>query len=243
MGRKAKYSKEIKIRACKDYEKGNVSYRDIAKMIGSTKEVVRRWHLRYKEHGSNAFKESNKQRLYSKDFKLEVIEKSISGNYSQTDLAVKYNITTGLINDWLKKWYNGVDIKGYNTEGDVYTMKPRKTTFKERLEIAKWVVENDMNYKSAADMYSISYARVYKWTNTYINEGKEALKSGKTGPKLGSKIDKRNLTEVEKLKLELNEEKALRKKREFELEVLKKKEEFEMDLHSQKSDKNQNIIQ
>ncbi len=102
-------------------------------------------------------------------------------------------------------------------------MKYRKTTFEERLEIVKWVIENDMSYKDAADKYSITYAPVYKWTREYINKGPEALKYQKRGPKKRPQITESNLTEIDRLKLELEKEKALRKRREFELEVLKKK--------------------
>lgn len=122
-------------------------------------------------------------------------------------------------------------------------MKLRKTTFEERLEIVNWIITNDMNYKGAADKYLVSYALVYKWTRAYLKEGEEALITKKRGPKPKSEINESNLTEIEKLKLELDKEKALRKRREFELEVLKKKEEFERVLHSQKLDKNQNTKQ
>lgn len=240
MGRKAKYTYEIKLKACMDYEKGNFSFNDIAKLLGTAKEVVRRWYLKYKEHGSDALKTSNKQRLYSKKFKLSVIEGYISGKHSQSYLAAKYDITTGLVSNWVNKWYNGIKIKGYDTKGDVYTMKPRKTTFEERLDIVKWVIANDDDYKGAAEKYSISYARIYKWTKTYINKGTEALKSKKRGPKSRSDVDEGSLSEIEKLKLELEKEKSLRKRSEFELEVLKKKEEFEQELHYQKLDRNQN---
>ena len=147
MGKRTKYSEEIKTKACKDYDKGHFSFNDIAKMIGTAKSVVRRWYLKYKEHGSSVFKTSNKQRLYSKEFKLCIIEANISGKYSQSYLAAKYNITTGLISNWVNKWYNGIQIKGYDTKGDVYTMKPRKTTFEERLDIAKWVINKLGAYK------------------------------------------------------------------------------------------------
>lgn len=50
-------------------------------------------------------------------------------------------------------------------------MKSRKTTFEERLEIVKWVIENNMSHKDAADKYSITYALVYKWTRAYIDKG------------------------------------------------------------------------
>lgn len=50
----------------------------------------------------------------------------------------------------------------YDPKGDAYTMRSRKTTFEVRIEIAKWVIENDMSYKHAAEKYSISYAMAYK---------------------------------------------------------------------------------
>jgi transposase-like protein len=234
MGRKPKYSKEIKIQACKDYEEGNLSFYDIGKKIGTTKGVVHQWYLMYKEHGPRAFETSNKNRSYNKEFKLLVVEEYTSGKYSMPNLAAKYNINIGVISNWITKWYNGIEIKDYDPKGDVYTMKSRKTTFEERLEIVKWVIENDMSYKDAADKYSITYALVYKWTRAYIDKGPEALKYQKRGPKPKSEIDESNLTEVEKLKLELEKEKALRKRREFEIEVLKKKEEFEKKLLSRK---------
>jgi transposase-like protein len=234
MGRKPKYSEEVKIQACKDYEECNLSFKDISKKIGVHPEDIRRWYLKYKEHGFSALETLNKNNSYNQEFKLSVIEEYTSGKYSLADIAAKYKIATGVIRNWVKKWYNGIEIKDYDPKGDVYTMKSRETTFDERLEIVKWVIENDMSYKDAADKFSITYALVYKWTRAYIDKGLEALKYQKRGPKPKSEINENNSTEVEKLKLELEREIALRKRREFEIEVLKKKEEFEKKLHSRK---------
>jgi transposase-like protein len=234
MGRKPKFNKEIKIKACKDYERGHDSFSNIAKLIGADKSIVLRWYHKYKEYGSNAFETSDRNKSYTKEFKLSVVKEYTSGKGSTTDLAVKYNISSGMVSNWVNKWYNGVEIKDYDPKGDVYTMKSRETTFEERLEIVKWVIENDMKYKDAADKYSITYALVYKWTKAFIDRGPEALKYQKRGPKPKLGIDESNLSEVDKLKLELEKEKALRKRREFELEVLKKKEEFEQELRSRK---------
>lgn len=223
MGRKLKYSKEVKMKACLDYENGHISFQSIALYIGTTKEVVRRWYLIYKEHGPSVFELSNRNSSYSKEFKQEIIEAYITGKYSQPEIYAKHNICSGVIRRWLDKWYNDIELKDYDPKGDVYTMKSRKTTYEERLEIVEWVIENDMCYKKAADKYSIPYALVYKWTKTYLDKCPEALKYQKRGPKSKSNIDESNLTEVEILKLELERETALRKRREFELEVLKKK--------------------
>ncbi|CCQ94522.1 transposase [[Clostridium] ultunense Esp] len=98
-------------------------------------------------------------------------------------------------------------------------MKSRKTTFEERLEIVKWVIDNNMSYKDAAKKYGITYALVYRWTRAYIDKGTEILKYQKRGPKPKSEIDESKLTEIEKLKLELERERELRKLGELELEV------------------------
>lgn len=223
MIKKAKYSKELKVKACEDYNKGDVSFNDIAQEYRVHRSLIHKWYLRYKEHGPNVFDTSNNNRSYSKEFKLKLIEEYTSSMLSQADIAVKYHISEEAIRRWINKWYNGVEIKDYDPKGEVYTMKSRETTFEERLEIVKWVIENDMSYKDGADKFSLNYALVYKWTKAYIDKGPEALIYKKRGPKSKSEIDESSLTEVDKLKLELEKEKVLRKRREFELEVLKKK--------------------
>jgi transposase len=113
-------------------------------------------------------------------------------------------------------------------------MESRKTTYKERLEIVKWVINNDMNYKEAADKYAIKYSSVYKWTKMYLNKGPESLKYRKRGPKSKTDINEDELTENEKLKLELERERAKNKRLAFALEIHKKKEEFQKERESRK---------
>jgi transposase len=102
-------------------------------------------------------------------------------------------------------------------------MESRKTTFEERLKIVKWVIAHDMNYTEAAEKNGIKYALVYQWVQKYLKGGVEALRYRKRGPKSKSVVDESSLSDVEKLKLELEREKTLRKHAEFKLEVLKKK--------------------
>jgi transposase-like protein len=51
MGRKPKYSKEIKIRTCEDYQNNKDSCESISKLIGTDYSSVRCWYLRYKKMG------------------------------------------------------------------------------------------------------------------------------------------------------------------------------------------------
>lgn len=128
-----------------------------------------------------------------------------------------------MVQSWIQKYNNGIEIKSYDPKGEVYTMKSRTTTNEERLDIVMWVISNQMNYKEAAQRYGVNYALVYKWTRLYLKDGEESLQYKKRGPKEQNSTNKSNLSEVEQLRQALEKETALRKRRELEIEVLKKK--------------------
>jgi transposase-like protein len=226
MGRKPKVTMEVKVKACKDYSSGTCSFASIAEAIGVNYKTVSEWYYAYQIHGEDAFSYSNKNNSYSKEFKEALVSDYVLGKYSAMQLGAKYNISVSLVKKWIKKHYNGIENKDYDPKGEVYTMKSRKTTFEERLQIVEWVIAHDMNYKQAADKYAIKYALIYQWVKKYKKDGEEGLKHKKRGPRAKSKIDESTLSEVELLKLKLEREKALREKAEFRLELFKKKEEF-----------------
>ena len=215
MKRNKTYSKEIKIQSCKAYDEENLSFVAISKRIGANTETVRRWYLRFKEHGPSAF-DSSKKTTYDKEFILSVVADYATGYYSLANLSAKYNIAVVVIQRWIDKWYNGVETNDKLSKGEVYTMKSKKTTFEERLEIVKWVIENNKNYNEAAEKFSLNYHLVYNWTKAYLKKGPDALKHKKRGPK--PKKDDGNLSDLDKIaRLE-----ALLKRKELEIEVLKK---------------------
>jgi len=102
-------------------------------------------------------------------------------------------------------------------------MKSRKTTHKERVEIAEWVINNNMNYKEAASLNGIKYALVYQWVQKYISDGPDALQYKKRGANKKHSINEDALSEIDRLKLELERERKLRERAELRLEINKKK--------------------
>lgn len=48
---------------------------------------------------------------------------------------------------WINKYNRSVELKDYNLKRETDIMKLRKTTFDERLEIVRWTIESEMNYK------------------------------------------------------------------------------------------------
>ena len=234
MRRNSRFSREDKIQACEDYKSGKGSFNSIADAIGVRSITIQEWYSAYSYHGVSAFSSSKKNNSYTRDFKNMIVKHYLEKTYTTMELSGKYNISLSMVKRWIKKYNDGIALKDYIPKGEVYTMKSRKTTFEERLEIVKWVIANDMSYKDAADKYGIKYALVYQWVQKYFKNGSESLKHKKRGPRSKTKVDESSLSELEKLKLELEKERHLRERAELKVEILKKKKAFEKKLRSRK---------
>ncbi|MDE7106140.1 MAG: helix-turn-helix domain-containing protein [Anaeroplasmataceae bacterium] len=228
MGRKVKYSKELKLEIVKRNLNGEsaIYLAEEYNLKPSMKREILKWAKRYKVLGERTFEETAKNKTYSKELKEMVIKEYLEGRGSLEDLSNKYNISTKeIVRQWILKYNRGIEIKDYNPKGDVYTMKSRKTTIEERKEIVKYVKENDYDYKGAADKYAVPYTNVYQWVKKYLEQGEDGLNDRRGRP---SSIEgKESLSEVEKLQIELEAEKAKNERLERTIVALKKKEEIE----------------
>lgn len=228
MSRKARYSKELKLEIVKRYLNGE-SPASLANEYGlSTGGKVRiwKWSNKYRTLGEIAFEETPANKSYSKEFKIKVIKEYLSGLNSYVGLANKYNISSDeIVRQWVLKYNNGIEITDYNPKGDVYTMKSRKTSFEERLEIVNYVLNNENDYKGAADKYGVPYVNVYNWVKKYLKHGEAGLSDSRGRP--FSNTPKKELTVEEKQSLEIESLKAKIKRLELHNELLKKKMEYE----------------
>lgn len=234
MSRNCKVNKEVKIKACEDYQTGKGSYDTISKAIRVSATTLQQWYSAFTYHGASAFDSSNRNKAYSKQFKTALVQMYLSGECSTIELSGKYNISLGMVKRWIKKYNEGIEFRDYDPKGEVYTMKSRKTTYEERLEIVKWVITNNFNYKDAAEKYCVKYASIYQWVQKYLKDKEASLEYKKRGPKESVKLNESELDEIAKLKLELERERIRREQAEFRLELLKKKEEFEKKIRSRK---------
>ena len=234
MGRKAKYSNEIKIEICKRYLNGEGAT-FLANEYGVPHmETIIGWVRRYEILKEKSFITNERNNKYSAEFKQEVINQVLAGNESINTIRNKYNIpSNSIVMNWVKKYNSGIEIKDYNPKGDVYTMKSRKTTFEERLEIVNYVLANNNDYKSAADKYTVPYANVYQWVKKFNECGEDGLKDNRgrpssNEPKKELTLEEKQALEIEKLKRELEREKMV-------VEVLKKnleiRQKMEQDSH------------
>ena len=228
MGRKAKYSKELKLEIVKRYLKGERASA-LANEYGIPNTSSRRifeWVHKYELLGERSFEHSNQNKSYSKELKQQVINDYLNGVDSLEGLANKYNVSAvEIVRQWIIKYNEGIEIKDYDPKGDVYTMKSRKTTIEERLEIVNYVLTNDNDYKGAAYKYSVPYANVYKWVKKYNERGEDGLSDSRGRP--SSKEPKHELTDIEKKDIEIEKLKQELKRKDMVIEVLKKNIEIQ----------------
>jgi len=235
MGRKRKFTQEIMLQAINDYKLGRKSITQISNDLECSEISIRSWVQTHDSFGEAALLESNRNRAYTKEFKMQVISDYLSGKGSAAYLSNKYNISSSsIVTNWLFNYNNGIEIKDYNPKHEVYTMKARKTTLDERIEIVEYCIASNLCYKMAADKYRVPYSLVYQWVHRYLKEGNVGLGYSKKGPHkkviVPASYQERLQLENERLKRELERKK-------LEIEILKKKQFFAERLYSPKSSK------
>ena len=228
MGRKAKYSKELKLEIVKRYLKGESAI-SLVNEYGLPKRAddqIRKWAHKYEIYGEQAFEHSNRNKAYNKELKEKIINDYIYGRGSTEYLANIYDISSPeIVRRWIIKYNEGIEIKDYDPKGDVYTMKSRKTTLEERLEIVNYVLANNNDFKGAADKYSVPYANVYNWVKKYNESGEDGLSDSRGRP--SSKEPKHELSDIEKKDIEIEKLRQELKRKDMVIEVLKKNIEIQ----------------
>ena len=228
MGRKVKYSKELKLEIVKRYLKGEsaTALANEYELPTSYCNTITTWARRYETLGEKGFEYSSTNQSYSKELKQQVISEYLNGVDSYRGLANKYGIKSHrIVMGGVLKYNEGIEIKDYDPKGDVYTMKSRKTTLKEKLEIVNYVLSHNNDFKGAADKYSVPYANVYNWVKKYNESGEDGLSDSRGRP--SSKEPKHELSDIEKKEIEIEKLKQELKRKDMVIEVLKKNIEIQ----------------
>lgn len=233
MGRKKKFSSDVMVYACEQHLTVGRPYLSIANELGIHQTTVRKWVYVYREHGSKAFANKGKNNSYSKEFKERVIGEYFKNN-SAMYLSGKYNIPSSVIESWIRRYNKGEEITDYNPKPEVYRMKTRRTTKEEKLEIVLYCLDNNKNYKLAAEKYGINYQSVRSWVIRYLEVGHDVFMNSKPGP---NSLSTKEMSEVERLEHELKLEKEKNARLERTIETLKKNAKISHELKSKTSTK------
>lgn len=104
----AKYSFDFKLSVVKEYKAGSVSYRSLANKYGiPNKEQIRRWVNSYNAFGEDGLRKSRSQKVYSVQFKLNVLNFMKRTGASHQDTAIKFGMNNpSLIANWNRTFLN-----------------------------------------------------------------------------------------------------------------------------------------
>lgn len=123
MSRRERFTPYEKEQACLDYINGNRSRSEICNCLHISTRTIQDWAAIYKKYGILGFTKKTKNSSYSKEFKMELVEKCISGEASSIDLGHQYDISSGLLRKWIRMYNANIELKDYNPKQGVYMEK------------------------------------------------------------------------------------------------------------------------
>ena len=226
MGRKAKYSKEQKVQACEDYLNGRKSASQIAAELNMGRhgdDTVLMWVKSYRANGHVIFDNKSTNNMYSKEFKEMVVQEYLQGLGSTRDLAAKYGIPNhSTVFNWINRYNSHRELKDYDPKSEVYMADTLKADKEKKIEIVKYCIDHDHDYKGTAEFYGGNYAQIYSWVRKYESKGEDGLEDRR-----GRRKPEKQLTDLEKAQRRIAELERINRRQEMELELLKKDEAFE----------------
>lgn len=223
MSRKIRFTPEEKEQAVIDYIKRNKSRTQICEELHISSRTIQDWAAIYNKHGIAGFTKKTKNSSYTKEFKTSVVEEYIRGEGSSIDLGIKYDISSGLLRNWIRMYNANKELKDYDPKQEVYMAKARRrTTFEERKEIVEYCINHSHDYKNTAVKYDVSYSQIYNWVKKYESIGEEGLSDKRGHHKTDDEID-----ELERLRRENLRLKRQLEEKDMVVELLKKAKEFE----------------
>lgn len=141
----AKYSFNFKKKIVNEYLSGKGGYGYLAKKYhvnNGRKESVRIWVNAYKEFGDEGLLRSRKNKVYSFDFKLHVVELYLSTQVSYQELAFSVGINNPPL---ITKWVNDFRIAGSDA------LRPKKKGRKKSLKLASSEKKSPSSESSPVD--------------------------------------------------------------------------------------------
>ena len=109
---------------------------------------------------------------------------------------------------------------------------------KVKLEIVKYCLEHDLDYKTTAKVFETTYANVFNWVKKYREKGEDGL-----GDKRGRHKTDEEVDETEKLRRELKKMQHERDMALLEVKLLKKLDEIERRRFTEQANMKSNMKQ
>ncbi len=221
MGRKSKFSVKEKLEIVQARQNGDYSLTEIKQKFNVDNTELYKWIASYEKEGIKGLEPRIKNNRYSPEVKEMAVLAYLAGKGSLLELSRQYGLASkSQLADWIKKYNGHEKLKSYKPGERVMT-RGRKTTLEERVDIAQYCIANNYGYQMTCEKFLVSYQQVYQWVRKLEDGGSEALKDRR-----GRTKSEEELTEAEKLKLEIKRLNYRNSYLEIENEFLKKLEEI-----------------
>jgi transposase-like protein len=223
MGR-SKVTSEEKLNAVENYLNGTNSVEQISTTLQVSRYTVLQWISKYQTYGTIGLQTLPNNTYYPTEIKIQAVNDYLEGKASQYEICKRYHISShSVLQRWIKSYNGHESMKSHNSKGDKKNMTSgRKTTYEERVKIVSFCIENNDNYQLTAEKYKVSYQQVYTWTRKYKKYGLEALTDRR-----GKRKNPEEMTETEKLAVQVRLLEAENKRLQMENGFLKKLKEVE----------------
>lgn len=221
MSKRTKYTKEQKYAILKEIESGQMSVEDNCKKFNISNSTYLNWMFLYEIYGIESLEESKTWRRYSKKLKEMAVLEYLNGEDSQVNICRRYAISShSTLQRWIKRYNSHSELNTTKGRVDAVVTKGIKTSLEERIEIAKYCINQNKNYQETSRIYEVSYQQVYQWVKKFEELGEDGLIDRRGQPKLELSLEDKEKFEMRKLK---KENERLRMENDF----LKKLQELE----------------
>ena len=167
MERKAKSTKEQKVQAYEDYLNGRKSVKQIKSELSMRKsesKLVLEQGKSYRINDHLIFDNKSTNNRCSKKFKEMIVQEYLNGHGSTNDLAAKYGIPQhGTVLKQVNEYNRHRELKGYNPKPEVYMADTLKVSKEKKIEMIKYCINHNHDYKDTAEFYGGNYAQIYNW--------------------------------------------------------------------------------
>lgn len=200
---KSPHTPEFRVMVSQEYLDRLGSYDFLANKYQIGSKTLKQWVAKYRLYGLLAFQNKRGNTSYSSDFKTTCVKAVLSGAGSVDDIVAKYNISSRqVLRNWISMYNANRELKDYNPKREVYMAEARrKTTSNERMEIVKYCIEHNRNYKDTASLYDVSYSQIYSWVKKYDADGEEGLLDKRGHHKTDGEVDELERLRRENLRL------------------------------------------
>ena len=144
-------------------------------------------------------RKSPTNRRYSIELKKQAVTDYLSGKGSQRAICAKYGIASHTqLQNWVTMYNSNRELTQRSaTESDVYEVKGRSTTLRERAEAVAYYYKSGKDLGLTVEKFGVSYQQITSWVKKYERNGIAGLidRRGRTP----HEPDAEQLSELERL--------------------------------------------